>query len=196
MSDSESSVAPSLNEANRAALLRVAEASVRQGLVGRRPPGVDLEKFDEALREPRATFVTLKLHSQLRGCIGTLEPVRPLVDDVAQNAYGAAFGDPRFPGVLYHEVDQLTYHISVLTPAAPLSFTSESDLLSQVRPSIDGLILEEPTQEKRGTFLPAVWETIPDPQRFLTQLKIKAGLDASYWSDTLRVSRYQCESIH
>jgi len=161
----------------------------------RAAPSVDLSQFDPELHDPRATFVTLRLHGDLRGCIGVLEPIRPLVADVAQNAYAAAFGDPRFTPVLDHEVDQLSYHISVLSPPQVMTVKDEPDLLQQVRAGIDGLILEAVDEGKRGTFLPSVWESMRNPQVFVQQLKIKAGLPPKGWSPTWRVSRYTTESI-
>jgi AmmeMemoRadiSam system protein A len=133
------------------------------------------------------------MHGELRGCIGSLEAYRPLVEDVAHNAYAAAFSDPRFTPLSETELIDVEFHISVLTPAAPMHFESEADLLSQLRPGIDGLVLEDAGH--RGTFLPSVWESLPDAAQFLQHLKMKAGLPADYWSDNLKVSRYTSESF-
>ncbi len=141
----------------------------------------------------RATFVTLTIDAQLRGCIGTLEARRALVEDVASNAYSAAFEDPRFAPLERAEFERLDIHLSLLSAPEPIQFGSEKDLLAQIRPSLDGLVLEEGA--RRGTFLPSVWEQLPDPVEFLRHLKRKAGLPADYWSATLRVSRYTSESI-
>jgi len=122
-----------------------------------------------------------------------LEARRPLAEDVVQNAFAAAFGDPRFPPVTEPEVDKLDIHISVLSPLEEMHFASEADLLRQIRPGIDGLVLEDGPY--RGTFLPAVWESLPDKRDFLRHLKIKAGLPPDYWSNTLRVWRYTTEMI-
>ena len=186
---------PTYSEAHRATLMQVAADAVRHGLILRAVLDLDVSRFDAALREPRATFVTLRLHGDLRGCIGVLEPIRPLIADVAQNAYAAAFRDPRFTPVLYHEVDQLSYHISVLSPPQLMTVTDEADLLRQIHPGVDGLILEAVDEGKRGTFLPSVWDTMRDPRVFVQQLKIKAGLPPEGWSPTWRVSRYTTESI-
>jgi AmmeMemoRadiSam system protein A len=145
------------------------------------------------LQALRATFVTLHENGQLRGCIGTLEAHRTLVEDVAENAFSAAFRDPRFAPVSAVERDQLDLDISVLSPATPMQFDSEQDLLSQIRPGIDGLVLEDGPY--RGTFLPAVWEQLPEPLDYLHQLKRKAGLSADYGSPGLKVSRYVTESF-
>jgi AmmeMemoRadiSam system protein A len=115
------------------------------------------------------------------------------VNDVAHNAYAAAFMDPRFLAVTEDELENLEIHISVLTPAVAMTFDSEEDLLKQIRPGIDGLVLED--GRHRGTFLPAVWESLPDVKSFLQHLKQKAGLPDNYWSDSLKVSRYTTESF-
>jgi|OpeIllAssembly_1097287.scaffolds.fasta_scaffold180978_2 AmmeMemoRadiSam system protein A len=187
MSSTEGAAA-TLGEAERRALLDLARASIRHGLAEHGPQPVDPLDYPPALREPRAAFVTLNRNGQLRGCIGHLEACQALVQDVAENAFSAAFRDPRFPPLRDEEIEGLEVHISILSPPEPLSVTSEADLLQQMRPGIDGLILEEGPH--RGTFLPAVWESLPDPKRFLLHLKQKAGLPPAYWSDTIRVSRY------
>ena len=174
-------------------LLEVAKLSIRHGLRHRAAWEPDTQAEPTALREPCATFVTLHLRGQLRGCIGTLEAHRPLVEDVAANAYSAAFEDPRFSPVTAGEADQLDLHISILTPPEPMAVRSEEDLLEQLRPGRDGLILREGYH--RATFLPAVWADLPDPRAFLSHLKRKAGLPADYWSPTLDVWRYRAESV-
>jgi AmmeMemoRadiSam system protein A len=117
-----------------------------------------------------------------------LEACRPLAEDVAENARAAAFEDPRFPPLTLPELAKLEIHISILSPSEEMVFSSESDLLRQIRPGVDGLILQEGF--RRGTFLPSVWAELPEKELFLTHLKLKAGLPADYWSDTLRVFRY------
>jgi len=151
-----------------------------------------LGSFPE-LKEKRATFVTLTLNGNLRGCIGMLEACRPLAEDVAENAVSAAFRDPRFPPLTADEFENLEIHISVLSPPEEMAFSSEADVLAQIRPGIDGLILQEGFQ--KGTFLPSVWEELPETEMFFEHLKLKAGLPAGYWSDTLRVFRYTAEII-
>jgi len=177
----------------RAILLDIAARSIAHGLEHQRPLDLDPAEYPESLRAIRATFVTLERHADLRGCIGVLEAFRPLVTDVARNAFAAAFEDPRFPPLRAAEYPDLTLKLSVLTPAEPLSFGSEAELLAQIRPGVDGLILSD--RGRRGTFLPTVWEQLPDPRDFLDHLKRKAGLPMGYWSDSLRVSRYGTESF-
>lgn len=182
-----------LTPQERRLLLELAREAIRYGTRHGRPPAVNLEALPAALQVPRATFVTLEENGQLRGCIGSLEARRPLAEDVVHNAFAAAFGDPRFPPVREEEVDRLDIHISILSPLEEMSFTSEEDLLRQIRPGVDGLVLEDGPY--RGTFLPAVWEQLPDKRDFLRHLKLKAGLPPDYWSDTLKVYRYTTEVI-
>ena len=183
----------SFDPSQRDRLLQLARQSIGNGLDHGQPVPVTPADWPDALQRPAACFVTLHRDGQLRGCIGSLEAYRPLVTDVAENAYAAAFRDPRFPPLAADELDSLALSISVLTPATPMRFASEQDLLRQLQPSIDGLILED--DGHRGTFLPSVWEQLPTPEEFLGQLKRKAGLPVDYWSDRIRVSRYTSESF-
>jgi len=178
---------------DRSLLLNLARDSIRQGLESGHPLQIRLEDYPQSLQARRAAFVTLNRRGALRGCIGHLEAIQPLVADVAENAFAAAFRDPRFPPLTANELDDLEIHISVLSPATPLTFSSEADLLHQMRPGIDGLILEDGPH--RGTFLPSVWESLPQPLEFLRHLKMKAGLPADHWSDHVRVYRYETESF-
>jgi AmmeMemoRadiSam system protein A len=183
----------SLNKESRQRLLGLAKNSIQHGLQTGRPIKINLDDYPKELTERRATFVTLEINHQLRGCIGMLEAVRPLAEDIAENAFSAAFKDPRFPPLDARELDNLDIHLSILTPAEPVSFSSEQDLLSQLQPGIDGLILEE--GRRRGTFLPSVWESLPEPEQFLRHLKQKAGLSPDYWSKNIRIYRYHTEII-
>lgn len=147
------------------------------------------------LRAQGATFVTLEKNGKLRGCIGSVIAHRPLIDDVAENATRAAFEDPRFPPLTLDDIKahRIDIHISILSPQTPMSFQSEADLLSQIRPQRDGLVLQD--QGRRGVFLPSVWESLPDARAFLNHLKRKAGLPESHWSDTVQVWRYVTEEV-
>ena len=182
-----------LDAASRTTLLRIARESIVHGLHHGRPLDTDADCYPPALRVPRASFVTLETGDELRGCIGTLEARRSLVEDVAGNAFSAAFRDPRFPPLHADELARLDIHISVLGPPQPIAFDSEGDLIAQLRPGADGLILSAPGH--RGTFLPSVWESLPQPEEFLRQLKRKAGLPANYWSRDIAVERYSAETF-
>ena len=174
-------------------LLQTAKDSIAYGLKHGQTLSVNSKDYDPELQEIRASFVTLEIDHQLRGCIGMLEAVRPLIVDIAENAFSAAFRDYRFPPVTEAEYAQLEIHLSILTKPELISFYSEEDLLRQIRPNIDGLILQEGSQ--RGTFLPSVWESLPEPSDFLRHLKQKAGFSSDYWSDSVKVFRYECGII-
>jgi uncharacterized protein len=145
------------------------------------------------LRQPGATFVTLRLAGELRGCIGTIEPCRPLGEDVARNARGAAYRDPRFPAVTPMELPRLQVEVSLLSEREPLPVCDERDALAKLRPGIDGLVLEY--GELSSTFLPQVWESLPAPEEFLGELKRKAGLPRGFWHPGVRLSRYTVEKF-
>jgi AmmeMemoRadiSam system protein A len=184
--------APLSDEARRQ-LMRIARDSIRHGLEqGQALIPADRDIGPE-LQAQRASFVTLNRAGLLRGCIGHLEAIMPLAKDVAENAFSAAFRDPRFPPLNRAEYPDLEIHISVLSPPEPLPVGSEADLLAKLRPGIDGLILED--GYAKGTFLPSVWESLPKPEDFLRHLKHKAGLSEKHWSDTLKIYRYETESF-
>jgi len=180
----------------RRELLALARASIDSALAGSRAG--DLVPFIGSLLPPaltvrRSSFVTLRRHEELRGCCGTLDAPRSLAEDVWRNAWAAAFNDYRFPALTAAEWPQVTLHLSLLTTPEPLDVTTEEQLLAVLRPSIDGLILESDTG--RATFLPAVWEQLPDPLQFVRHLKMKAGWPATYWSNRVRALRYTTESF-
>lgn len=174
-------------------LLDLADAAIKYGLEHHARLPLKLDDYPKKLCALGASFVTLELDGDLRGCIGSLEAYQPLIKDVAENAYNAAFSDPRFYPLQKNEYSHLTKHISILSKPEPMYFTSEADLLRQLRPNIDGLILSDHGQ--RGTFLPAVWESLPTKELFWQHLKLKAGLPENYWSDTLKVERYTAEMV-
>lgn len=184
---------PPLDESERRRLIDVAWDSIRHGLAQGSPARPDPDGFQGRLKQPGAAFVTLHRRGVLRGCIGHLEAIQPLVLDVADNAFAAAFRDPRFDHLEDWELEGLDLDISVLTAPQPIEFRDEAELLAQLAPGEDGLILED--VGRRGTFLPAVWHSLPEPHLFLAELKRKAGLPASYWSHTLKVSRYHTETF-
>jgi AmmeMemoRadiSam system protein A len=140
------------------------------------------------LQEPGASFVTLTQQGALRGCIGSLEAHRPLLDDVRANAVAAALRDPRFPPLHAAELPHTRIEVSLLSGTEDMEFESEVHALAQLRPGIDGVVLQY--GHARGTFLPQVWESLPQPEDFLAQLKRKAGLPADFWHEGIRLSRY------
>lgn len=143
------------------------------------------------LEQPGATFVTLTEGGELRGCIGSLEAHRPLLQDVQENALAAAFRDPRFPPLSRAEFPAIRIEVSLLSPQQSITFTDEADLLAQLRPGVNGVVFEYGPY--RSTFLPQVWEQLPDPRQFMAHLKRKAGLPADFWAPTVKVYRYSVE---
>ena len=140
------------------------------------------------LAEPGASFVTLTRQGELRGCIGTLEAHRPLGLDVRENAVAAAFRDPRFMPLTRVEFDEIRVEVSVLSPSEVLVVASEEHALATLRPNVDGVVFEY--RHYRSTFLPQVWEQLPEPAEFMAHLKRKAGLPADFWAEEVRLSRY------
>lgn len=173
-------------------VLEVARASIREGLRLRRRLHVNPAGYPPILRELRATFVTLRIEERLRGCTGALEARRPLVCDVADHAYSSAFEDPRFSPLASDELEGLSIDVSILSDPEPFGAASDEELVAQLRPEVDGLILR--LGDRKATFLPSVWESVPDPQEFLRELKRKAGLPLSGWPEGLQALRYRVES--
>ncbi len=186
-----------LSDEQKNSLKKLALASIKHGLATGRPISVAefLDEDDSATSLPDyngAAFVTLKKDGELRGCIGSLSANRPLHEDIAENAFAAAFRDHRFGAVTESELDDIEISLSILTPPELMTFSSEQDLIAQLRPGIDGLVITEGS--KRGTFLPSVWENYPQADSFLAHLKLKAGLPADYWSGTIKIERYETVS--
>lgn len=181
---------PERGETNRTdtSALSIAASAIAHGLAHGTPPPLR-DDYPAALQRPGASFVTLTHGDELRGCIGSLEAHRALAHDLALNAYAASFLDPRFPPLRDAEVTALSLEIAILNPLEAFPCDSETELLAQLRPHVDGLVLEEGTRH-RATFLPKVWETLPEPAEFLRALRRKAGLAPDYWSESLRFARY------
>jgi AmmeMemoRadiSam system protein A len=172
-----------------AVLVAIARESIGERL-GLAPAA---ERSEPWLAQPAATFVTLKLEEALRGCIGSLDPRRALRDDVAHNACAAAFSDPRFEPLTAVEFASVCVEVSVLSPRTPLAATSEAEAAVALRPGIDGVYLEY--RGMAATFLPQVWEDLPDPVDFLAALRHKARLPARFWDPAIRLTRYTVEKF-
>ena len=180
---------PSLEETGRT-LVRIARNAIEKDLLREKELSVDAPW----LAQCGATFVTLTRDGQLRGCIGSLEPARPLGMDVAENALGAAFRDPRFPRMTADEWPRCRVEVSMLSAPKRIEFADEADLLRQLEPGVDGVILE--CDNRRATFLPQVWEGLPDKRAFLGELLKKAGLPADTRLARCRISRYRVAKFH
>jgi len=174
-------------------LLELARASIYDEL------GQDHEFITEAINNTRqedtswlqqkaACFITITRQGKLRGCIGTIDPHRSLLDDVKNNAKAAAFHDPRFSPLGVDELDTIEIEISLLSATQAMDFSDEEDALKQLQPGIDGLVFEY--ERHRSTFLPQVWKTLPMAKDFIAHLKQKAGLSTDFWSEDVRLSRY------
>jgi AmmeMemoRadiSam system protein A len=182
-----------LDAAARDAVLRTAAASITSalGLAEAEPPEADTLQVD--LAEPRATFVTLRIDGELRGCCGSLEPTQPLLLDVWRNARASAFRDLRFPPLTADEWPLTRIEVSVLTPCEPLPVASETELVARLVPHRDGIVLS--WRGQRATFLPKVWDLVSGPREFLALLKDKAGLSPHFWAPDVEVSRYRTETV-
>ncbi|HVT58787.1 MAG TPA: AmmeMemoRadiSam system protein A [Thermoanaerobaculia bacterium] len=174
-------------------LLSLARQAIAEALGALPAPAVadaDLAReLADWLAAPGATFVTLTVAGQLRGCIGSLSPCRTLAADVRANARAAALADPRFAPLTAAELPAARVEVSLLSPPEPLPAVCEEEALAALRPGLDGVVLE--CGEAHGTFLPQVWEHFAEPREFLAQLKHKAGLPRDYWSPDLRLWRYR-----
>lgn len=181
------------NNSEKEILLGLAKESISYGVEKKRPLPINIEEFPPHLQEKRASFVTVLTNGQLRGCIGALEALQPLAKDVSDHAYAAAFQDPRFPPMQAAEVESVEVKIAVLSPPEPLEVRIQADLYKVLRPKIDGLIIQE--NLNKATFLPSVWEQLPEPEDFVVHLLRKAGLRTNHWSDEMKVWRYTTEEF-
>lgn len=173
------------------AIAELAARAVEYAVHEQSPLPIIAEDYPERLRVEQSSFVTLKRSGNLRGCIGSLIALRPLVADISENCYAAAFRDPRFGPLRTWELADIEIYVSVLSEHTPIEFGSEAELLAALKPGVDGLTLSE--GDHRGSFLPVMWDRLPEPQEFIKQLKIKAGLPPTYWSDTVEVHRFTAQ---
>lgn len=185
----------SLSSEERQQLLLLAKQALEAAVKGQSLPALDLDSLPPRLRELGASFVTLTIQGELRGCIGALEAYLPLAEDVREHAMAAALHDYRFPAVSPQELPQIAVEISCLTPARLLAYQHPDELLDRLRPGIDGVVLKD--GQHRATFLPQVWEKLPDPRDFLDHLCMKLGANPGYWRiKRMEVYTYQVEEFH
>lgn len=180
--------------ANQEDLLRVAAQSIVSGFERGRSLRIRESRYPDDLRQNGATFVSIYHNGMLRGSVGSTEPSRSILEDIAENAYAAAFQDFRFAPLSEEEIKEAEISISFLTPKTPLKFSSETELMQMLQPHTDGLVLRE--RANKGLFLPSVWDTFSTPSEFLVQLKRKAGLPADYWSSTVKIYRFEVIDIN
>jgi uncharacterized protein len=169
-------------------LLDIADAAIVEGLLGGSPSAPLLASLPTALREHVGVFVTLIVDGELNGCIGAVEGTEPLGHGAARHAWSAAFADPRLPVLRRADYERLMTEVSVLSPLVPLAARSREEVLEELRPGVDGLVVS--FGARHGVFLPAVWEHLADPEVFLDHLLVKAGLPPGWWDDTMRTRRF------
>lgn len=174
-------------------LLEAARASIVHAVRTGDVLVIDPLESEAALQIRAATFVSLHRGNDLLGCVGSLSAKHPIIVDVVENAAAVVLHDPRCPVLGLDELASLSIDISLLAPSEPMNVASEQDLIDQLRPGIDGVTFED--RGRRGTFLPVVWESVPNPRAFVRELKRKAGLPLDIWSPTIRVSRYTTVAI-
>jgi len=180
-----------LSNEEKLQLIAIARASISQGLNSGQAIKPHKKNFPPALHKKHPVFITLKINAELRGCVGTTESQASLIDNVTEYAYRSAFHDPRFSPLEKKEFDQITVSISILSPKELIEFSSEADLLNQLRSGIDGLVIEKGSC--RATFLPTVWDSLPDAQDFLRQLKLKAKIPVN--ETPAKAWRYHADTI-
>ncbi len=184
----------SLSETDKKKLLKIAREVITCAVRNEQLKKIQLQEHSRLLRDPGASFVTLTIREKLRGCIGTLEAYQPLVLDVQEHAVAAAMEDYRFPAVREEEIPLINIEISRLTPIHLIDYSTPEDLVSNLRVNVDGVLLK--TSGRRATFLPQVWEKVPDPEQFLSQLCMKMGAPPDLWrGNRLQVYTYQVEKF-
>jgi MEMO1 family protein len=187
-----SNSSPPLKKHQGQALVRLARQTIAESL-GKKSICVDPETLTHSIfQDHRGTFVTLTINKQLRGCIGNLDATKSILEGIKRNAINAAFHDPRFSALKARELDQVDIEVSILTEPKPLEYGDNKELLSKLRPHVDGVILSKGSAS--ATFLPQVWDQLPRTEQFLTHLCMKAGLPADDWKKSrLEISTYQVQ---
>lgn len=177
----------------RQQMLAIARDAINHGCETNELLTVTYDDYSAQLLAHHACFVTVSNDGVLRGCMGSLSAQEPLVDNIAANAFKAAFRDPRFDQLDERELGYIDIEIAVLSPRVAIESDCEEDLIAQLRPNLDGVLIEE--GELSATFLPNTWQQLPDRKEFFRQLKLQAGLAEDYWSESIRVERYSVETI-
>ena len=183
-----------LSEIDKKKLLRIAREAITRAVRNEQLIRIELQEHSQLLRDPGASFVTLTIREKLRGCIGTLEANQPLILDVQEHAVAAAMEDYRFPVVREEELQLINIEISRLTPVQLVDYSTPDNLVSKIRVNVDGVLIK--ASGRRATFLPQVWEKVPDPEQFLSQLCVKMGAPPDLWRGRrVQIYTYQVENI-
>lgn len=184
-----------LEKSEQDILLGIARGALENSVRGESLPDIALTQLPTSLQEHGASFVTLTIQSNLRGCIGTLEAYQALALDVQEHAVAAALQDPRFPRVRPPELENIHVEVSVLSPKTPLDYEGPDDLIEKLRVEIDGVVLQD--GYRKATFLPQVWEKLPSKEQFLSHLCLKMGASENLWRHKpLKVYTYQVQEFH
>ncbi len=183
-----------LSEIDKKELLKIAREAITRAVRNEQLKKIKLQEHSQLLRDPGASFVTLTMCEKLRGCIGVLEAYQPLISDVQEHAVAAAMADYRFPDVREEELQQINIEISRLTPVHLMDYSTHKDLVSKLQVNVDGVLIK--AGGRKATFLPQVWEKVPDPEQFLSQLCLKMGAQPDLWRrKQLQVYTYQVEKF-
>jgi len=180
-----------LNDEDKATLLHFSERAVEHAVQYQKPLQVDFDRFAPRLCQLAATFVTLSFQGSLAGCIGSLKPTQMLIENVLHNSYSAAFMDSRFGVIQQSQLPDLHIEISVLSSLIAVNANSEQMLIEQLNPGEHGLVIEY--AGRRSTFLPKVWETLPEKAEFVARLKEKGGLPTDFWSSKIQCHCYTAD---
>ncbi len=184
-----------LDKSEQEILLNIAREALENSVRDEPLPEIQLNRLPTNLQKQGASFVTLTMQGNLRGCIGTLEAYQALAHDVQEHAVAAALQDPRFPPVRPPELEAIQIEVSVLSPKALLDYSDPADLIDKLRVNIDGVVLQD--GYRKATFLPQVWEKLPKPEEFLSHLCLKMGAPANHWrKKPLKVYTYQVQEFH
>ena len=183
-----------LSETDKKKLLKIAREAITRAVRNEQLIRIKLQGHSQLLRDHGASFVTLTTREKLRGCIGTLEANQPLILDVQEHAVAAAMEDYRFPVVREEELQLINIEVSRLTPVHLVDYSTPKNLVSKIRVNVDGVLIK--ASGRRATFLPQVWEKVPDPEQFLSQLCVKMGAPPDLWRRRrVQIYTYQAEKF-
>ena len=178
---------------NKKAIIDIVSKALDEAVLHNQIFSPQRDDYDDVMFNKGASFITLEKNNKLRGCIGSIFPNVAIADDLAKNTFAAAMNDSRFSPITKDELKKITFKVSLLTGFEEIKYSSYDDLLKQIKPKIDGVLLKD--GKRQGVFLPSVWKDLPNKKEFLTELKIKAGLSPTYWSDNIEFFRFRSVEI-